>query len=462
MSFKNLSDFWDNFNRKDVFEAIWNIYEDLTEEKKDLLRAMNRSKSITTVPYEIKRRWKKFKFRRLENNISSLTETGDEVLTRIPNETEDGEPNILDEELNPVDVELSPVLPLERGRKTLRKDANDAIGMELAEKVDGYPRGTVITEDMSGLGEVRVRNKYVINVDGEINNEYQNLWVREYYMHNPTIIDYHSIMVGLEEQVFDLNIFSRQYLNIIKALWYILVEGPTMKNLEIGVILFLGLPVTLVDGVEIEVWEPGHVRLSNGDEWIFPDSYPLASSYEHEGETHNITGEGQTLPQFVTLIDNVDIYDYVDDPEYEGVITDPDRLDLEKYSTLAISISDDLSEAGYTPSASLVEDFLEQITPQYIMFHILWNFITGVYYEYSISSDLSIKFDEQKSLYDFLVDSDLKFLQKNNIDLSKEIFCRMFEYLKIFFNGEVGFDGTARFDGRMVSYEEDWLHYEEV
>jgi len=454
MSFKRMSDFWDNFDRKKVFEILWDIYNDFTEEKKDLLEAVNKSKSISTVPYEIKRRWKKFRFRELENNITSLTETGDEILTRIPSETETGEPNILNEDLEPVDIELSPVLPPERDRKVVKMEADRAIGMELAEKVEEYPKGTIITEEMSDLGEVKVRNKYVIEVDGPLEKERQRFWIKEYYIHNPIIVDYHGVMVGADNQITDVNIYSRQYLNMIKALWYILVEGPTMRNLEVSVLLFLGLPVTLVEGVKIEIWEPGHVRLSNGDEWFFPDSYPLISSYEKNGETHPITGEGQTLPQFTPLIDNVDIYDYIENPEYEGIITEPGRLDIEKYSTLAIEISDDLSEAGYTPNASQVETFLKRITPQYLIFDILWNFVTGVYYEYSVSSDLVVKFYEQKTFYDFLIDNNIKIKYKNEYPFERKVETKITHILERKFNGREIFNGKNNFDGDQILYEE--------
>jgi hypothetical protein len=350
--FNQLGDYWDDYDYKEVIETIWNSYDDLREEQKAAIEVVNQSKSIKTVPYEIKKKWKKIKFKIIDGQFHLLTEF-EEVVTSIPIKV-DGEYNIFDKDLIPLKIEND--LNFEKEYKIAIVDMPFG---------SGEPYNPIEFRDM---------NNQPLGVDyftNFIEDGIMEIWVEDYFVHNPLVYETFGELVGLNKGVFGLNKYSRKYYNMTVAMWYVLVNGPTIENIKIGIYLFYNLPLTLAHEAIIELWEPGHVKLSTGDEWYYKDDFTLIENYVDEDYNEiPVNGVGDVIPPFNFLVKGIEVKDYLSDPGWWKPMEYFDKdLDIEKHSTAFIEISGK-AFGNQTRNLSILYDFLVRITPQFVNFEI--------------------------------------------------------------------------------------------
>lgn len=343
MSFDKRSDYWDDYNYKEVVEKIWGNYEDLAEEQKEAVKAINNSKSIKTVPYEIKRKWKKIKLKVIDGEFHLMTEF-DDVVTNM-NVIEDNNFNIFDKDLNEMRLE---------------GDYKIVITDMPFEGSEPYNPIEFRNENEEVLGPTAFAEY--------IENDALEFWAEDYYVHNNLVFETFGELIGLNKGVYGLNKYSRKYYNMTVALWYVLVNGPTIRNIKIGLYLFYNLPMTLMEEATVEEWEVGHIKLSTGDEWYYREGFSLIDYYEDEDyNQYPVTGVGDVIPPFNFLVKGIKVKDYISNPGWWEPIGYLDDLELGKYSTVYIEING-RSYGDQSRSLSIIYDFLMRITPQYINF----------------------------------------------------------------------------------------------
>jgi hypothetical protein len=349
--FNQLGDYWDKYHYKEVIETIWGSYDDLGEEQRAAIEAVNQSKSIKTVPYEIKKKWKKIKFKIIDGEFHLLTNFED-VITTI-NVFNDGY-NIFNKDLNPLKITNTYGMEKDYKISILDKPFNG-----------GKPYNPIEFRDMNNQPlDISYFNDY-------IEDDVMEIWVENYYVHNPLVYETFGELVGLNKGVFGLNKYSRKYYNMTVAMWYVLVNGPTIENIKIGIYLFYNLPLTLAHEATIELWEPGRVKLSTGDEWYYKDDFTLIENYIDEDYNEiPVNGVGDTIPPFNFLVKGIEVKDYMSHPGWWKPMDYFDGdLDIEKYSTAFIEISGK-AFGNQTRNLSILYDFLVRITPQYVHFEL--------------------------------------------------------------------------------------------
>lgn len=418
MSWENRSDFWDEYNYKEIVDILWKNYEEHTKEKEQFIEQIDDSKSILTTPYTIDLKWKKLKFEAIRNDseeiidMNLLTNFGEDVLIEIPEKTEGGKDNILTLEYEPftliddsgqeVDLWLKvnkPIGGLNYNQDTIKIDVDDAVDKILAKPIkdnDGnivndLVVGKTLTESdintikSQGIKRITVKFKNTIRfmkdkfneidyswLEPYLNNDVLEIWVPEYKIHNKLILEMLGPLVGLTKTIFDLNYYSRMYFNMVKALWFVLVNGPTIRNLKIGVYLFFNLPIALKEPSIIEIWEPGHVKLESGEEWTFSKEINLIDGYyDKDGNWQEINGEGDYVPRFTFLVDGPQMLDYINHPKWwEENHYYANGITIEKYSTTYIEVSGQVFE-DQTRNLTVLGDFLKRTVPKFVMFALI-------------------------------------------------------------------------------------------
>jgi len=350
MGFDYLSDYWDTYDYKGVIETIWGNYDDLAEEQKAAIEAVNKSKSIKTVPYEIKKKWKRIKFKVIDGEFHLLTEF-DDVVTSIEVLSDNGY-NIFDKDLNPLSIKNSYGYDMEYKITITEKPFKELNNPIEFRGVDNVP----LTPE---------------NFEEYIEDDVLEVWVEDYYVHNRLVYETFGELVGLNKGIFGLNKYSRKYYNMAVAMWYVLVNGPTIKNIKTGLYLFYNLPMTLAQEATIEIWEPGHVKLSTGDEWYYKDDFKLIDYYtDSDYNKIPVNGVGDTVPPFNFLVQGVEVKDYLTHPNWwEPMDYFDGDIDIEKHSTAFIEISG-RAFGNQTRNLSILYDFLTRISPQFMTFEL--------------------------------------------------------------------------------------------
>ncbi|MFW5895106.1 MAG: hypothetical protein ACOCT9_00025 [archaeon] len=207
------------------------------------------------------------------------------------------------------------------------------------------------------------------NPNEELINGILELWAKEYYIHNQMVLDLYGELVGLTKTIYDINFYSEMYFNMVKALWFILVNGPTIKNIKIGLYIFFNLPISLREKAEIEIWEKGHVKLSTGEEWEFNEDVPLIEGYHDDDDNWiEIEGEGDTVPRFTFLVDGPEMMDYLSHPEWwKEYDYFTSSIDIEKYCTTYIKVPGK-SFDDKRRDLTVLGDFLVRAVPDFVKF----------------------------------------------------------------------------------------------
>jgi len=336
MSWDILSDFWDDYEYKDVVNTIWNNYEDLKEEQMELLKQIDNSKSIQTVPYDIKRKWKKIIWEVKDGEFvlqNDLEETITRVIVKRKGQyflqTEDYQPLILtNEEGEEIKYKIDTVdIPFEE------KEYNPLVFRDI--------QGNKLTPE---------------DFDEYIENGRLITWAKEYYIHNNLVYKRYGELLGLNKSIYDLDVYSKRYYNIVRGMWYVYVNGPTIQNLKIGTYLLLDLPIVLNDNVRIEEWYSGWIKLDDGTEWYFNKNFRNNPNYF----------KGMSVPKYTFLVDALEIKDYKSHPGWwEDYYYFNNGEDIEKFSTVFFHLKG-ASFFNRMRDMTVLRTFLDRLLPQFV------------------------------------------------------------------------------------------------
>lgn len=189
-------------------------------------------------------------------------------------------------------------------------------------------------------------------------------WAPKYKVHNSLIIDTMAEIVELNKTIFGINKYSELYLSVIKALWYVLVQGPTMENIKIALCILLNLPMTLEEKTVIKEisYDRDSVVTENGFEWHFNKGFNVVHP-----DTGSLLKEGDVIVgKYKPLVDEVGIMDYIDNPRWwddAGFFID--EVDVEKYNTAYIGFTD---QAFFNETIDLrtIDMFLRKILSSHV------------------------------------------------------------------------------------------------
>ena len=197
------------------------------------------------------------------------------------------------------------------------------------------------------------------------------LWAEYTYLdNNPTIEGNFGIGVDFTlEKLADLP-ENVDYLSAVRGLYYAFYNGPTIRNLRIGVQILLGLPFAEEKGTVEEIrtdFSPTQGRMlirdADNTEIVRSYSFPKALSLETNPATGSLYVVGDTVEQFAPLVEGAGIIDWLTDPKwFQGLLHQGIFYEVEKFHKFVVRVD----EAAFSLSSLLfVKNFILKIKPTY-------------------------------------------------------------------------------------------------
>lgn len=197
------------------------------------------------------------------------------------------------------------------------------------------------------------------------------LWAEYTYVDNSPLIEANfGLAAGLTVAMMSELPVGVDYLSAVRGLWYAFYNGPTLRNLRIGVQILLGLPFAEERGTIEEIrtdFSATQGRLLVRDvarpEIVRSYNYPRVLAIE----TNPVTGVsyvvGDVVEQFAPLVEGAEVIDYVKEPEwFEGLISQGIFYEVEKYHKFLVRVD----EAAFDLEALLfARDFILKAKPTY-------------------------------------------------------------------------------------------------
>lgn len=160
------------------------------------------------------------------------------------------------------------------------------------------------------------------------------------------------------------------YLSAVRGLWFAYVNGPTIRNLRIGVQILLGLPFAEEAGVIEEIrtdfsTSEGRILIRDEDnpELVRSYRFPRVLALEVNPRTGAVYAEGDAVTQFAPLVEGAEVQDYITDPTwFEGLLNQGIFYEPEKFQRFLVRAR----KAAFNLSSLLVvRDFILSIKPMY-------------------------------------------------------------------------------------------------
>lgn len=197
------------------------------------------------------------------------------------------------------------------------------------------------------------------------------LWAEYTYLDNrPTIESNFGIPVGLTiDQLEDLP-NNVDYLSAVRGLWYAFFNGPTLRNLRVGVQILLGLPFAEVASTIEEIrtdFSPTFGRLllrdSEKKEIVRAYQFPRSLNLEVNPETGDRYKVGDSVTEFAPLVEGAEVIDYINQPRwFEGLLNQGVFYEVEKFHKFVVRVN----EAAFSLNTLLfVRSFILKIKPTY-------------------------------------------------------------------------------------------------
>jgi hypothetical protein len=219
--------------------------------------------------------------------------------------------------------------------------------------------------------------RFVSGEDGDIGDVWEGgrppdrLWAEYTYFDNSELIEANfGIPVDLTaDQLEDLP-EDVDYLSAVRGLWYAFFNGPTVRNLRIGIQILLGLPFAEHRGTIEEIrtdFSPTRGRMLIRDidrsEIVRIYRWPRVLELEINPETGERYKIGDTVEEFAPLVEGATVADYVNDPRwFEGILNQGIFFEVEKFHRFLVRVD----EAAFSLSALLfVRNFVLKIKPTY-------------------------------------------------------------------------------------------------
>lgn len=205
--------------------------------------------------------------------------------------------------------------------------------------------------------------------EGEVPPE--RLWAEVTYIDNrPTIEANFGISAGFT--LDDLAELSSDvdYLSAVRGLWYSHINGPTMRNLRVGMQILLGLPYAEEPGVIEEIrtdFSPTQGRILLRDSVntavVRSYSFPRSLALEVNPDTGQQYAVGDSVAQFAPLVEGAEVVDYVKDPKwFEGILRQGAFFEVEKFHKFMTRVD---SAAFSLSSLLFVRSFVLRVKPTY-------------------------------------------------------------------------------------------------
>lgn len=197
------------------------------------------------------------------------------------------------------------------------------------------------------------------------------LWAEYTYFDNSSVIEANfGIPVDLTvDQLEDLP-DTVDYLSAVRGLWHAFFNGPSVRNIRIGVQILLGLPFAERKGVIEEIrtdFSPKTgrmlVRDADNTEIVRAYRWPRVLGIEVNPATGVPYVVGDTLEEFAPIVQGSEVLDYINTPRwYEGLLNQGLFYEVEKFHRWAVKVN---AAAFSLNSILFVNNFLKKIRPQY-------------------------------------------------------------------------------------------------
>ena len=197
------------------------------------------------------------------------------------------------------------------------------------------------------------------------------LWAEYTFLDNrPTIEGNFGIPAEFTLDQHDELPVDVDYLSAVRGLWYSYLNGPTIRNLRIGSQILLGLPFAEAAGTIEEIrtdFSPNEGRILIRDtvnpEIVRSYTFPNVLGIETNPETKADYVVGDTVRQFVPLVEGVEVVDYIKDPTwFEGLLNQGIFFEVEKFFRFLIRVN---SDAFNLAALLFVRNFILKIKPTY-------------------------------------------------------------------------------------------------
>lgn len=274
---KGYPDYWSEFELKDIVETIWKNYDNKISDLRNLLSQIDDSKSILTLPHKIKRTWLRLRW---TANAMVTTYTGGGRLLAIP--------RLVDDHYNEVNLDFGV----------------DPAKNEIALK-------TTDPDLLAPYKEIDEQGHWSIS-----------LWAPVYYLHNSAINDFFAPLLGMDEledsyaRSYGVQPWSETYYRIVKGLWYVFVNGPTVENIRIGLFILFNIPFALRAGIVVEKIED----IGNGISVLeikTDDGTELNDRWEFSNNFYCPFNVGDHIEAYTPLVEGgVELFDYINDPNW--------------------------------------------------------------------------------------------------------------------------------------------------
>ena len=304
MKRRDWNNYWREYEEQNLLEIFRQNYIEHIKEKQSSLESIKFSDSILSAPYSIEKKWKLFEFEYDdERNLKMLTDV-DGVLVDIP---------------------------------------------------------YFLTEDYEIFEIDHIIVNQEVRFSEDINKDNFKLWAPKYYIHNSLILDRLANLLEFNNSIFKIDKYSEQYFNMLKGLWYVLANGPTVENIEIALYILFGLPMTFNDE---EISEVSHDRIVTSHRtWNFSD-YFIARNFKEGRRLRS----GDKISKLNKLVKGLEIKDYLSDPKWwEGEIQE-----INKYTYVYLPLDEEVfGDMGtFTPH---IYNFLNRVFPKYCHFRMRLN-----------------------------------------------------------------------------------------
>ncbi len=340
---KDYPDYWLDFELREVIESIWGNYEEKVHELDTFLSQVDDSKSILTLPHRLKRTWLRLKW---DVNAHESVYAGAGRLLDIP--------RLVDDNYNDVSLPFR----VDSSRNAVILEASD-------EELEPYK-----TIEKDGHWSIK-------------------LWAPVYYVHNPVTNKFFAPLLGIDTLEETYNIaygvrsWSEVYHRIVKGLWYVFVNGPTIENIRIGLFILFNIPFALRSGIVTrKVQDTGYG--TSIMEIVTDDGTDLNDYWEFPSSFYSPYDVGDRVEEFTPLITGgVEIIDYLNSPNWweilpQGPMKEKVAL-LERFCTCLIKIDavsffrEQLVSSGEIKDAipELYESFTNRILPTFVKASIL-------------------------------------------------------------------------------------------
>lgn len=333
---KGYPNFWSDFEHKDLVEIIWNNYKESIDSTLNSLRETDDSKSILTVPARLKQVWKAISF---SSSEPSFRFTGDRVVEI---------PQLLNENFEVANI-----------RYEIDSDKNEI---------------KLLNPSVSSLGTQQPENHWTLR-----------LWAPVVYTENPAVWKFFAPLLNIPElehmmEKHGIKNYSEEYYRTIRSLWYIFVNGPTLKNIEVGLLILFNIPHVIErskvtdkktsgqsETITTEVIATGRIENHTYDYTVFISNYQI----------------GDIVPEKSSLVSGgAEVHDYITKPNWwEDLPPGQTRTKLElieKYCTYLIRINSSLISMSSQEGLDLppvLNSFLRKISPSFVKYLVVTFFL---------------------------------------------------------------------------------------